>query len=61
MTKNELLEKLASYTDDEHLAFVWFDKEEIGDHLSDEEWASKCDDLILSDSIKDTAENIMMY
>jgi hypothetical protein len=61
MTKNELMERLASYSDDEQLAVVWFDKEEIGEHLSDAEWASKSDDLLSSDSIKDIAESLMMY
>jgi hypothetical protein len=61
MTKNELMERLASYSDTEQLAVVWFDKEEIGEHLSDEEWAQKSDDLLSSDSIKDIAESLMMY
>ena len=61
MTKLELMERLASYNDNEQLAVVWFDKEEIGEHLSDEEWANKSDDLLSSDTIKDIAENIMMY
>jgi hypothetical protein len=55
------MERLSHYKEDEQLAFVWFDKEEIGEHLSDDEWAGKCDDLISSDSIKDTAESLMMY
>jgi hypothetical protein len=61
MTKNELMERLAGYADDEHLAFVWFDKEEIGETLSDTEWENKCDDLITSDTIKSVAEDLMMY
>lgn len=61
MTKNELMEKLVGYADDEHLAFVWFDKEEIGETLSDTEWENRCDDLILSDSIKDIAESIVTH
>jgi len=59
MKKQELIEKLAFYSDDEHLAFAWFDKEEIGEHLSDEEWEAKCDDLFLSDTIKNIAEDIV--
>ena len=59
MTKNELMERLASYGDDEQLAVVWFDKEEIGEHLSDEDWARKSDDLLSSDTIKNIAEDIM--
>jgi hypothetical protein len=61
MTKNELMERLVGYADDEHLAFVWFDKEEIGETLSDTEWENKCDDLITSDTIKSVAEDLMMY
>lgn len=61
MTKNELMEKLVGYADDEHLAFVWFDKEEIAVTLSDTEWENRCDDLILSNSIKDVAEHLMTY
>ena len=61
MTKKELMERLESYSDDEQLAFIWFDKEEIGEILSDEEWNAKCDDLITSDTIKDIAESIVSY
>lgn len=59
MTKHELMKRLAGYGDDEHLAFVWFDQEEIGESLSDTEWENKCDDLFLSDTIKNIAEDIM--
>lgn len=59
MNKTEIIEKLNSYPEDEQLAFVWFDKEEIGESLSLREWERKCDDLILSDTIKNVAEDIM--
>lgn len=59
MTKTELMERLASYPEDEQLAVVWFDQEEIGEHLTSKEWENKCDDLFFSDTIKNIAEDIM--
>lgn len=59
MTKKELVDYLDSISDDDQLAIVWFEKEEIGESLSDEEWASRCNDLLLSDTMKDIAENII--
>jgi len=59
MTKQELIERLASYSEDEQLAVVWFDKEEIGESLTQEDWDSKCDDLLSSDTIKEIAEDII--
>ena len=61
MTKSELMDRLAGYSEDEHLAVVWFDKEEIGESLSDTEWENRCDDLITSDTIKDMAEDIINF
>lgn len=61
MTKTELMDKLKGYSEDEHLAVVWFDKEEIGESLSDTEWENRCDDLITSDTIKDIAEDIINF
>ena len=61
MTKNELMDRLKGYSEDEQLAVVWFDKEEIGESLSDTEWENRCDDLITSDTIKDMAEDIINF
>ena len=61
MTKNELMDRLKGYSEDEQLAIVWFDKEEIGESLSDTEWENRCDDLITSDTIKDMAEDIINF
>ena len=59
MTKKEIIERLSHYPDSIELAFVWFDKEEIGEHLTDKEWSDKCDDLLHSDSVKQVAEELM--
>jgi hypothetical protein len=58
MTKAELLETLASYSDDTELAVVWFDKEEIDEDMSDEEWSAVCDDLVTSDEMLESAVEI---
>ena len=55
------MDRLKGYSEDEHLAVVWFDKEEIGESLSDTEWENRCDDLITSDTIKDIAEDIINF
>ena len=59
MTKQELIERLAGYSEKEQLAVVWFDKEEIGQTLSNAEWKKRCDDLITNDTIKEIAEDII--
>lgn len=59
MTKQELIERLAGYSNKEQLAFVWFDKNEIAEDLSDAEWNERCDDLITDDTIKQFAEDII--
>lgn len=60
MTKAELLATLESYSDDTELAVVWFDKEEIDEDMSDEEWSAVCDDLITSDEMLEAARRELL-
>lgn len=60
MTKAELLATLESYPDDTELAVVWFDKEEIDEDMSDDEWSAVCDNLITSDEMLEAARRELL-
>jgi hypothetical protein len=60
LTKAELFETLASYSDDTELAVVWFDKEEIDEEMSDSRWSDVCNNLITSDEMLEAARRELL-
>jgi hypothetical protein len=53
------MERLSYYPDDVQLAFVWFDKDEIDEEMTDSDWSARCDDLVTSDEMLDAARRVL--
>jgi len=61
MTLADLISRLEDCPEDTQFAFVWYEKDEIDEDITDEEWLDLCDTLFLEDAMLDTARDCLGF